>query len=74
MEDSIFESFMAEPEPEKEEEKECECKNKLVLNIENLVLRGAHIYSLMKLPHLSLYMIKGEGKLIQESKIKMKQI
>jgi len=68
VEDSIFGAFMSEPEEKKEEKKiEESIKKELELKIENLVLKGAQMYSKLKLPHLSLYMIYGESQLIKES-------
>ena len=66
VENSIFESFM-EPAEKPKEEKAVVPTEQLSFKIESLILRGAHRYSLMKLPHLALHMVKGESVLLRDS-------
>ena len=66
VDDDIFGAFNEEPEPEKKEEKKEAPKSQLKLEIEKLIASSAQLCSQQNLPHLALYLLKGESNLIKE--------
>lgn len=66
MDNDIFGAFNEEPESEKKEEKQVAPKSQLKLEIEKLIASSAQLCSQQNLPHLALYLLKGETNLIKE--------